>query len=34
MTKILGYLRTSTKKQEINNQKLEIFEFAKKRKHS
>lgn len=30
MNKILGYLRTSTEKQEINNQKLEIFEFAKK----
>ncbi len=28
--KILGYLRTSTEKQEINNQKLEILEYAQK----
>jgi len=28
--KTLGYLRTSTDKQEINNQKLEILEYARK----
>lgn len=30
MTKTLGYLGTSTEKQEISNQKLEILEFARK----
>ena len=30
MSKILGYLRTSTDKQEINNQRLEILEYARK----
>ena len=28
--KTLGYLRTSTDKQEINNQRLEILEYARK----
>lgn len=31
MGKILAYLRTSTDKQDLNNQKLEILEFARKR---
>ena len=30
MSKALGYLRTSTDKQEINNQRLEILEYARK----
>ncbi len=30
MAKIIGYLRTSTDKQEINNQRLEILEYARK----
>lgn len=30
MGKILAYLRTSTDKQDLNNQKLEILEFARK----
>ena len=30
MSKIYGYLRTSTDKQEIKNQKLEILEFGRK----
>lgn len=30
MSKIIAYIRTSTDKQELNNQKLEIFEYAKK----
>jgi DNA invertase Pin-like site-specific DNA recombinase len=30
MSKIIAYIRTSTDKQDLNNQKLEIFEFAKK----
>jgi len=30
MAKIIGYLRTSTDKQEIDNQRLEILEFARK----
>ncbi len=30
MSKVLGYLRTSTDKQEINNQRLEILEYARK----
>ncbi|WP_298628254.1 recombinase family protein [uncultured Legionella sp.] len=30
MAKTIAYLRTSTDKQDLNNQKLEIFEFAKK----
>jgi len=29
-SKIIGYLRTSTDKQEIDNQRLEILEFARK----
>ena len=32
MAKIIAYIRTSTDKQDLNNQKLEIFEFAKKNK--
>lgn len=32
MTKIIAYIRASTDKQDLNNQKLEIFEFAKKNK--
>jgi len=32
MSKIVAYLRASTDKQDLNNQKLEIFEFAKKNK--
>ncbi|HDV5785677.1 TPA: recombinase family protein [Legionella pneumophila] len=32
MAKTIAYIRTSTDKQELNNQKLEIFEFAKKNK--
>lgn len=31
MGKILAYLRTSTDKQDLNSQKLEILEFARKR---
>ena len=30
MTKIIAYIRTSTDKQELNNQKLEILEYAQK----
>jgi DNA invertase Pin-like site-specific DNA recombinase len=30
MSKIIAYLRVSTDKQELNNQKLEILEFARK----
>lgn len=30
MSKIIAYIRTSTDKQDLNNQKLEIFEYAKK----
>ncbi|GGI90709.1 recombinase family protein [Legionella impletisoli] len=30
MNKIIAYIRTSTDKQDLNNQKLEIFEYAKK----
>ena len=30
ISKVIGYLRTSTDKQEINNQKLEIFNYAKR----
>lgn len=30
MTKTIAYIRTSTDKQDFNNQKIEIFEFAKK----
>ncbi|WP_058532979.1 recombinase family protein [Legionella saoudiensis] len=30
MNKIIAYLRASTDKQDLNNQKLEIYEFAKK----
>lgn len=32
MSKTIAYLRASTNKQDLNNQKLEIFEFAKKHK--
>ena len=32
MAKTFAYIRTSTDKQDLNNQKLEIFEFAKKNK--
>jgi len=32
MAKIIAYIRASTDKQDLNNQKLEIFEFAKKHK--
>ena len=32
MTKTIAYIRTSTDKQDLNNQKLEIFKFAKKNK--
>jgi DNA invertase Pin-like site-specific DNA recombinase len=31
MSKTIAYLRTSTDKQELSNQKLEILEFARKR---
>ena len=30
MAKIIAYLRTSTDKQDLNNQKLEILEYARK----
>lgn len=30
MTKIIAYIRTSTDKQELNNQKLTILEYAQK----
>ena len=30
MPKTIAYIRTSTDKQDLNNQKLEIFEYAKK----
>ncbi|MDQ5884810.1 MAG: hypothetical protein QG556_1150 [Pseudomonadota bacterium] len=30
MGKTIAYIRTSTNKQDLNNQKLEIFEYAKK----
>ncbi len=32
MSKTIAYIRTSTDKQDLNNQKLEIFEHAKKHK--
>ena len=32
MSKIIAYIRTSTNKQELNNQKLEILEYARKHK--
>ena len=32
MSKIIAYIRTSTDKQDLNNQKLEILEFARKSK--
>ncbi|HAU1484627.1 TPA: resolvase, partial [Legionella pneumophila] len=32
MVKTIAYIRASTDKQDLNNQKLEIFEFAKKNK--
>ena len=32
MNKTIAYIRTSTDKQDLNNQKLEIFEYAKKHK--
>ena len=28
--KVLAYLRTSTNKQDLNNQKLELFEYARR----
>lgn len=31
MSKVIAYIRTSTDKQEVNNQKLEILEFARKK---
>ena len=31
MSKIIAYIRTSTDKQDLNNQKLEILEFARKK---
>lgn len=34
MSKTIAYIRTSTDKQDLNNQKLEIFEYAKKHKLS
>ncbi|MCK5678535.1 MAG: recombinase family protein [Flavobacteriaceae bacterium] len=30
MTKTIAYIRISTDKQDLNNQKLEILEFARK----
>lgn len=30
MSKTIAYIRTSTNKQDLNNQKLEVFEYAKK----
>ena len=30
MSKVIAYIRTSTDKQDLNNQKLEILEFARK----
>lgn len=30
MAKTIAYIRASTDNQDLNNQKLEIFEFAKK----
>jgi DNA invertase Pin-like site-specific DNA recombinase len=30
MAKTIAYIRTSTDKPDLSNQKLEIFEFAKK----
>ena len=32
MAKTIAYIRASTDKQDLNNQKLEIFEFAKRNK--
>ncbi|STX81520.1 site-specific DNA recombinase; e14 prophage [Legionella busanensis] len=32
MSKTIAYIRASTDKQDLNNQKLEIYEFAKKNK--
>ena len=31
MSQIIAYLRTSTDKQDLNNQKLEILEWARKK---
>ncbi len=31
MNKIIAYIRTSTDKQDLNNQRLEILEFARKK---
>ena len=31
MSKAIAYIRTSTDKQDLNNQKLEILEFARKK---
>jgi hypothetical protein len=30
MSKTIAYIRASTNKQDLNNQNLEIFEYAKK----
>jgi len=30
MSQIIAYIRVSTSKQDIKNQKLEIFEYARK----
>lgn len=30
MSQIIAYIRTSTDKQDLNNQKLEILEWARK----
>lgn len=32
MAKTIAYIRASTDRQDLNNQKLEIYEFAKKNK--
>lgn len=31
MSKTIAYIRTSTDKQDLNNQKLEILEYARKK---
>ncbi len=31
MSKIIAYIRTSTDKQDLNNQRLEILEFARRK---
>ena len=32
MGKVVAYLRTSTDKQDLNNQKLEVLEYARRKK--